>query len=303
LRSAGRLVVLLIALVPGALAQADLPTLALPTLDLPPVELPAPEEPLPEVPPVTVSLPVDIGVLGAPDLLHILDASPPPAPPLAPRPFAEDAAPPAPAGGEQLGLAYVPSPDPDPGPDPGVATLMATTPEALAAAPAMVHVAVGITAAFVALARLFSRFGRKDVLESEPRERIHDLLVAGPGATVSDLAAATGLSRGAVAHHCRMLERHGLLTSRLDGASLRLFVAGGPRLPDEAPPPTPAGRRVLDLLREKGPLTQAEVAAHLGVTPQAVSYHLLRLRRDARVEAQREDGERRWAVAGADEAK
>jgi biotin operon repressor len=108
--------------------------------------------------------------------------------------------------------------------------------------------------------------------------------------------AWTGLGRGAVVHHAQMLQRHGILMSQHDGLHRRLFLVG-PRLPPIERAPTPAELRVLDALRARGPLTQAELARELGVTLQAANYHLVRLRREARVEGQGPEGATRWSAA------
>jgi predicted transcriptional regulator len=57
---------------------------------------------------------------------------------------------------------------------------------------------------------------------------------------------------------------------------------------------------VIEILQERGPLTQGELATVLGVTPQAVSIHLLRLRREAHVEKRNEGGQRRWMISSQD---
>jgi predicted transcriptional regulator len=67
----------------------------------------------------------------------------------------------------------------------------------------------------------------------------------------------------------------------------------GPRADAAGRPPTRSEARILDLLREKGPLTQREIAGLLDVTPQAVSYHMQRLRREGHAEP---DEERRWSL-------
>src|SRR5581483_2326215 len=101
--------------------------------------------------------------------------------------------------------------------------------------------------------------------------------------------------RGALIHHAQMLERHGVIVSRHDGLNRRLYPTGR-RVDVPLRPLTPAERRVLDALRD-GPLTQAELSARLGVTVQAVSYHLGKLRREEEVRADGEQGAQRWMVA------
>ena len=305
-----RLLVLLLVLLPAARAQAELPLPLHATL----VDPPLLDEPL-----VVTSVAVDAP--GAADAsvalsegglvlrvrldalpLDLTGRLPLPVRPVVPRPFAPNATEPAAdATSHDAGAAAPPAPPAREALDaPGLAALSASASTPLETSPLAARVALGVTALLAILARLYSRFSGRDVLKAEPRACIHDIVSQQPGATLAELAAATGLSRGAVVHHCQMLERHGLLASRHDGVNRRFYLAG-PRV-DVAPrPPTAGERRLLDLLRERGPLTQAEAAALLGVTPQAVSHHLLRLRRASRVEARRADGQRRWAVADAGE--
>lgn len=327
------LLALLLVPVGSALAQAD-PLPPLPTLDVDATlasldTLPGPGDAVAEaglaaeapgvaaaqvhvsagvgLPAVTLSTRLDPGLLAPlPIALGSRSAGAPP--PLMPRAFADAPPLPEPAGdaGSAQPIARSSLEEParrDGGPraapardDPGFTTLALGPTTPLDASPVAAGVALGVTGLLAILARLYSRFGRDSVLRAEPRARIHETLAARPeGATLADLAAATGLSRGAVAHHCRMLERHGYLTSRHDGVNRR-YALPGARLAPPVRPPTPGERRVLDLLREAGPLTQADLAARLGVTPQAVSQHLLRLRREARVEPRAADGQRRWAL-------
>jgi predicted transcriptional regulator len=143
--------------------------------------------------------------------------------------------------------------------------------------------------------RLYSRFTKPDLLEDATRGRIHAALQERPGAALPDLMRATGLGRGALIHHLQMMERHGLVVCRHDGARRRFHPAGA-RVPVEGPPPTEAQQRVLALLQERGPLAQHRVAEGLSITPQGASYHLRRLEQAGRAELRVVDGERRWAA-------
>lgn len=161
---------------------------------------------------------------------------------------------------------------------------------------AVATLALGVTAAIGALAALYSRFQKHTLLRSPARATIQEHVATNPGATLRDLAAATGLSRGALVHHCQMLEKHGLVASRHDGLHRRFFLAGA-RGASELRPPTPKEARVILLVQEKGPLTQAEMAAMLGVSRQAMSEQVKRLHRDRRLVPEEVGRERRWAVA------
>lgn len=174
-------------------------------------------------------------------------------------------------------------------------TLGAAPPLILHDVPVSTLAAPGVAMLLAVLARLYSRFEKHELLRNEARARIHTLVTERPDSTYADLAKATGLGRGALVHHCQMLERQGLLVSRHDGLNRR-FSAGGCKLPSAARPPTESERRVLDLLAQQGPLTQGEMATRLDVTPQAVSYHVLRLQRSGRLQPLEADGRRLYVV-------
>lgn len=157
-------------------------------------------------------------------------------------------------------------------------------------------VAVGLTALAFGGASLYSRFQKRDVLRSQTRARLLALAQASPGSTLAELCRHTGMSRGTLAHHVQMLERHSLLTSRHDGLHRRYYPASASVVAG-ARPPTAGERRVLEVLRERGPLTQRELARLLGVTPQAVGPQVHRLRDHGRLVVDATDGRPRWTVA------
>ena len=161
-------------------------------------------------------------------------------------------------------------------------------------------VAVGLTALAGLLASLYSRFQKHNLLRSQQRAAIHAFVLAQPGATLAELERATGLGRGALVHHCQMLQKHGLLASRHDGLHRRFYPPG----PSPGPlprPPTRSESRVLDVIEKEGPLTQRELAALLGVSAQAVSQQVQRLQRDGRIEVQATEDRRRVVALAAGE--
>ncbi|GEM_PF-3952042 len=177
------------------------------------------------------------------------------------------------------------------------------------------HASVGLALGFTALAmllaallrspawrsaaapfvRLYSRLRARDLLEDDSRARICAALAEHPGATYGDLSRATGLGRGALRHQLRTLARFGHVATRHDGLRRRFYPVGARPL-EGGPAPTETQQRVLDALQERGPLGGRELAALLGVTPQAASYHLVRLERAGRVEAQSVGRERLWSL-------
>ena len=140
---------------------------------------------------------------------------------------------------------------------------------------------------------LYTRLAKRDVLEHKTRERIHQMILDQPGIHYTALKAATGLNAGALVHHLRTLERHGLATSRREGI-LRRFYPVGQRLPPApAVPLTPTQARILELL-EREPMTQRQLAEALGITQQGVSYHVKTLERKGQLLLDRDGNEWRY---------
>lgn len=146
---------------------------------------------------------------------------------------------------------------------------------------------------------MFTRIRAPDALGHPLRARIHAVVAGTPGITLTEIRAATGTRLGTLVHHLRALERHGILTSRRDGAFRRFFVAGATaQIASSITGVTPTQREVLRLL-EAGPLTQRAIADALGVTRQAANAHVKTLERAGRVRVGLADGE--WRVALVDE--
>lgn len=128
---------------------------------------------------------------------------------------------------------------------------------------------------------LFTRLAPAKVLDHATRERILAIVRAQPGIYWKELQVATRLPTGVLVHHLRTLERHGFVKPMRVGRRLRFYPAGERVAPPE-PAPTPAQDRVLAALAQ-GALTQREVAERVGLTQQAVSYHLRNLERKGRI--------------------
>ena len=202
---------------------------------------------------------------------------------------------PPPAADVEIVSLVEPAPS-GPAPEPPLGALPIAGPEApLDASSEIATLALATTAVLGALASLYSRFQKHTLLRSDARARIHAKVSQAPGATLAELRAETGLSRNALVHHCHLLEKHGLLASRHDGLHRRFYPPG--QRPRDERPPTPKEARLLHLVREHGPLTQAELASLLGVSRQAVHEQVKRLQASQRLVPQEAAGERRWVPA------
>jgi DNA-binding MarR family transcriptional regulator len=133
------------------------------------------------------------------------------------------------------------------------------------------------------LAPLYSRLARNRMLESEPRSRLAELVKAEPGITFSEAQRRLGLGAGALTYHTRRLEEAGVLFSSPDGQHRRLFHVGQGRV---APVP-PLSERALAELAQAGPTTLAVLATRLGVSKQALHYHVRRMATEGRILSRR----------------
>lgn len=124
------------------------------------------------------------------------------------------------------------------------------------------------------LVGLYSRLAKHRVLEQSTRDKLYALVKERPGIHLVALRDALGLSTTLAVHHLRMLERHGLITSRREGRWRRFFPVGA-RLGAAAPAPlTELQRRIVQLARERGGVEYGDVVDLLGVSKQRVSYNV-----------------------------
>lgn len=143
---------------------------------------------------------------------------------------------------------------------------------------------------------LYARLLPSRVLEHPKRRAIMDVVGAEPGVRLADLQRRLGLANGALRHHVDRLEAAGHLRSVPEGSHRRLY------------PPAAAGRvapvpgladRALRLIEERGPIAASDVAAGLGVSRQALHYHLKKLAAQGRIRAARQGGDLVLAAPGA----
>lgn len=97
---------------------------------------------------------------------------------------------------------------------------------AVVAGAATVAVGAAVAVVWKVVAALFSRHV-PDPLKSPRRAALYRAVVANPGATFRQVAAAAGLAAGAARHHLAVLERAGLVVARPHGSTLRFFENHG----------------------------------------------------------------------------
>ncbi len=114
----------------------------------------------------------------------------------------------------------------------------------------------------------------------ERRNEILEAIKNKPGITFRGLARELGVGIGDLQYHLRKLEREGKVFSRKVGKRRYLFPQG---FEEEAQKlliaiSTESRRKIL-LLLVRGPLSQGEIAASLGLSQPTVSYHMGELKK------------------------
>lgn len=131
----------------------------------------------------------------------------------------------------------------------------------------------------LALPILYSRIAPSRLLAHPARTRMHAAIAAAPGITVNGLQRELGLAKGVFDHHLHRLLAGGHVRAVADGQLRRLYVAGT-AIPGGAPP---LSERIVALLHARGEARAADLARELGVSRQALQYHLKRLAREGRL--------------------
>lgn len=123
-------------------------------------------------------------------------------------------------------------------------------------------------------------------LEHPRRAGMVALLRVEPGLTLAEVRRRLGMSNGVARHHLALLEAIGAVRVVSDGALRRLWLAGEP-----AKPVPPLRDRALDAVAQRGTMRASELAQALGVSRQALHYHLKRLVEEGHLGAVRRDNE------------
>lgn len=146
---------------------------------------------------------------------------------------------------------------------------------------------------------LVTRMSRGEALEHDLRRRVLEVVRRDPGVCASAVADEVGAAWGTVLYHLDTLEDTGYVVSMKHGRHRRYFERGG----------TPTGARealatlqrdttaeVYETVREDPGLSQQEIADQVGLTPQALAWHMDRLVEVGLVEKER-DGRRKLHYA------
>ncbi|HVL49326.1 MAG TPA: winged helix-turn-helix transcriptional regulator [Candidatus Thermoplasmatota archaeon] len=130
----------------------------------------------------------------------------------------------------------------------------------------------------------YTRIQANDLLAHDKRRKILDYIAANPGIHMRRIGRALELSYGTLSYHLYRLEREGILTTQESGLFKRYYTAAGrPREAAREAPPVAALRKIErdvfeDIAANPGS-TQARIAERLGLSRQALHYHIKKLER------------------------
>lgn len=124
-----------------------------------------------------------------------------------------------------------------------------------------------------ALAALYTRFSREELLDHPQRRRLHDLVAASPGLHLREAHRQLGCAWGPFTFHLHMLVQGGYLRCDKHGRNRVLFLRGGEA--GAVPLPHPLARRIHDAIPPDGsPIPFKALREQVGVSSQLLGYHL-----------------------------
>jgi len=124
---------------------------------------------------------------------------------------------------------------------------------------------------------LYIRTVRADVFNNEKRLNMYNHIAENQPVVYSDIRKACNLSHGEIHWHSRMMEQMNLIHVERKGVNL-FFKVSGQRLPDEKfIRLTDVQKNIINLIKGKEGITQAEISEKLNIKQQNISYNLLKL--------------------------
>ncbi len=121
---------------------------------------------------------------------------------------------------------------------------------------------------------LYTRLKKEEVLDQFTRGRVFGYIEAHPGAAFSDILRELRLPHGSLMYHVSVLEREGLVRSRVMGTRRLLFAASAE---DEDGPLSAIQGSVLKQVEEAPGLSISELGGRLSMTRQLALYHARQL--------------------------
>jgi hypothetical protein len=143
---------------------------------------------------------------------------------------------------------------------------------------------VGRVKLLVALAPLYSKIRKEEVLDQFVRGQVFGYVQANPGDHYSSIRQTLRLKNGTLAYHLRTLERGDFIFSRMDGIYRRYYPSGAdPARIRMRGNLKETHKRMLELVEASPGITPKELAVKLGTSHQVASYHIRLLARRGRI--------------------
>jgi len=121
---------------------------------------------------------------------------------------------------------------------------------------------------------LYSRISKDEVLDNPTRGDIYRLIALNPGMDLLTIKKSLGLSNGVLAHHVQTLERERYLRSIRDGRYRRFFVSGS-----KVQTKSTMELLIIREIETTPMINQSQLARNLGISRQALNYHIQKLSR------------------------
>ncbi|QSZ66728.1 winged helix-turn-helix transcriptional regulator [Methanofollis aquaemaris] len=146
----------------------------------------------------------------------------------------------------------------------------------------------------------YRRASRHRPFDNPNRWQIFTCIRENPGISVTEIAAATGVSRGTVHYHLAYLQKRNLIHKNTEGNTIGYFAYTDDFDPTEEHIlmhlKNKTKKSLLSLLIEKPGVTQTEAAEAIEVSRPTVAWHMERLIKDGVVESKKIKGRVRYQL-------
>jgi len=134
---------------------------------------------------------------------------------------------------------------------------------------------------------LYTKLRKENLLDHYSRGRVYQFIELNPGEHFNAVRKALDLNIGTATYHLDVLERSGIIRSRLDGIYKRFYPANMPIPPLNGNGVSEVQQRVLTVIKESPGISQKEIAALFGIRQSTLNYQVTKLEEKGLVKAQR----------------
>jgi len=124
---------------------------------------------------------------------------------------------------------------------------------------------------------LYIRTLKDDVFDNQKRLDMYNHIAENQPVVYSDIRKACNLSHGEINWHARMMEQMDIIKVERRGVNLFFKVSGERLPPAKFIRLTDVQKNIIEIIKEKPGVTQAEIADKLHLKQQNISYNLLKL--------------------------